>query len=260
MNTFADVFERKEVKYRISRRQYRMLRAAFGERMQEDSFGRSLVTSRYFDTEERSLIARSLEKPLYKEKLRVRTYGTDADRAFVELKKKFKGIVYKRRIAMTPRSAERFLGGLPYDEALACARGDESARDIEPTIRSTQIAHEIEAFMDRWDALTPSMDIAVDRIALASAETDEEPAVRITFDRSVFYRDPRMLDAGWTELLNPGEAIMEIKVIGSYPLWLVRALDAVEAYPTSFSKYGEAYRRIKGMGAEGRLPSNAPAA
>ena len=117
MNTFADVFERKEVKYRISRRQYRMLRAAFGERMQEDSFGRSLVTSRYFDTEERSLIARSLEKPLYKEKLRVRTYGIDADRAFVELKKKFKGIVYKRRIAMTPRSAERFLGGLPYDEA-----------------------------------------------------------------------------------------------------------------------------------------------
>ena len=42
---------------------------------------------------------------------------------------------------------------------------------------------------------------------------------------------------------------MEVKVPGAYPLWLVRALDDCGAYPTSFSKYGEAYLACEGKAA-----------
>ncbi len=98
MTTFTDVFERKEVKYRLDARQHRAMAATLRGRMAPDAFGRTRIVSRYFDTPERALIERSLDKPLYKEKLRLRSYGSSQadDRVFVEIKKKYKGIVYKR--------------------------------------------------------------------------------------------------------------------------------------------------------------------
>ena len=105
MASFTDTFERKEVKYRLNAKQHRCVLDALAGRMAADEYGRTRITSLYFDTPSRDLIARSLEKPLYKEKLRVRSYGTplQSERAYVEIKKKYDGIVYKRRVGCSRR-------------------------------------------------------------------------------------------------------------------------------------------------------------
>lgn len=98
MASFTDTFERKEVKYRLNAKQHREVLDALAGRMAADEYGRTRITSLYFDTPTRDLIARSLEKPLYKEKLRLRWYGTptSGERVYVEIKKKYDGIVCER--------------------------------------------------------------------------------------------------------------------------------------------------------------------
>ena len=266
MTTFTDVFERKEVKYRLDARQHRAMTAALRGRMAPDAFGRTRIVSRYLDTPERALIERSLDKPLYKEKLRLRGYGAPQadDRVFVEIKKKYEAIVYKRRVGCSLAAACAYLNGTPYEEA--CARfplpdAAMAAESLSP--RSVQIAREIDEFAARHRPLRPSMLITCERTAYASLAccdgaasagnsapaTPDAPAdvpddLRITFDTRIVYGDLFARDAGAAAhpLLPDGDAVMEIKSSGPFPLWLVRALDACEAYPTSFSKYGEAYR------------------
>lgn len=265
MTTFTDVFERKEVKYRLDARQHRAMTAALRGRMAPDAFGRTRIVSRYLDTPERALIERSLDKPLYKEKLRLRGYGAPQvdDRVFVEIKKKYEGIVYKRRVGCSLAAACAYLDGTPYEEA--CARfplpdAVMAAESLSP--RSVQIAREIDEFAARHRPLRPSMLITCERTAYASlaccngaasagnpapaapaAPADVPDDLRITFDADIAYRDlfAARPDAAHA-LLSAGDAVMEIKSSGPFPLWRVRALDACEAYPSSFSKYGEAYR------------------
>ncbi|MFR4804965.1 MAG: VTC domain-containing protein [Eggerthellaceae bacterium] len=251
MTTFTDVFERKEVKYRLDARQHRAMAAALRGRMAPDAFGRTRIVSRYFDTPERALIERSLDKPLYKEKLRLRSYGSSQadDRVFVEIKKKYKGIVYKRRVGCSLAAAEAYLGGTPYEQA--CMRFPlpdpaMAAESLSP--RSAQIAREIDEFIARYRPLRPSMLIECERVAYASiatiaaaagdgatglrALTDVPDDLRITFDTRIVYGDLFARDAGAAAhpLLPDGDAVMEIKSSGPFPLWLVRALDACEAY------------------------------
>ena len=266
MATFTEVFERKEVKYRLSARQHEAMLRALDGRMEIDSFGCTRIMSLYLDTPERALIERSLDKPLYKEKLRLRSYGVPAeqDRVFVEIKKKFDGIVYKRRVGLSYAAARLYLGRTPYEQA--CERyplpdAVMAAESLAP--RSRQIAREIDRFRKQHGPLRSSMLIVCERRAFVPAAacddgagTGETPGasgaaaveddVRITFDTGIAYRDlfTTATSDGLTKpLLSSGEAVMEIKCAGSYPLWLVRALDACRAYPTSFSKYGEAYRQ-----------------
>ena len=93
-------FERRELKYRITDAQRAALEAAFDARMVPDEHGESTICNIYYDTADYRLIRASLEKPAYKEKLRLRSYGVTepGGEVFLELKKKYKGIVYKRRI------------------------------------------------------------------------------------------------------------------------------------------------------------------
>lgn len=258
MATHTDVFERKEVKYRLSAAQVQALVGALAGRMAPDAYGRTRVTSLYLDTPNRALIDRSLEKPLYKEKLRLRAYGTPAPDGlvFIELKKKFKGIVYKRRVGCSYRAARAYLAGVPY--AQACARfplvdGEAAAESCSP--RSLQIAAEIDQFMLRHKPLAPSMYITCERVAYApvlDAVGEPRPDVpfdlRITFDEAIAYRDlfadisTSPAASVYVPLLGAGEAVMEVKASGPFPLWLVHALDECCAFPTSFSKYGAAYR------------------
>lgn len=259
MSVYTDVFERKEVKYRLSAEQRRALVGAIEGRMAPDAYGCTRVTSLYLDTPNRALIDRSLEKPLYKEKLRLRAYGTPAPDGlvFIELKKKFRGIVYKRRVGCSYRAARAYVSGMPYKQA--CARfplADSAAAAESCSPRSLQIAAEIDQFKARYQPLVPSMYIACERVAFAPAldaagvpQPDVPPDLRITFDEAIAYRDlfasapvPSDAASAYTPLLGAGEAVMEIKASGPFPLWLVHALDECRAYPTSFSKYGEAYR------------------
>ena len=295
MAAYSSVFKRVEKKYRIGAAERAAVEAAAGGPMAVDAYGRTRITSLYLDTPERSMIARSVEKPPYKEKLRLRAYGDAAGVAlmgafgagpivrepgglplsdgevetrvaaglqvpgaaaalpvFFGIKKKFKGIVYKRRLALTLPAALAFVSGLPYEQA--CARwplSDEAlaAAALSPATR--QIARELEAAMDRWLPLVPSMGIACDRVAWAyrpemfqEREGDElfDSELRITFDDCLEYLDCHRFRSPWRPIIESSESVMEIKSAGPYPPWLVEVLSAERIYPASFTKYGNAYQ------------------
>ena len=253
MASFTDTFERKEVKYRLNAKQHREVLDALAGRMAADEYGRTRITSLYFDTPRRDLIARSLEKPLYKEKLRLRWYGTptSGERVYVEIKKKYDGIVYKRRVGCSLTAAYAYLmGRVPYENA--CVQNplsDQLQQDEALTLHSIQIAREIDAFAARYRNLRPSMYIVCERTAYAPVPGADAEGLRITFDSGVAYRDVLAGERGagstFHPLLGLGETIMEVKTAGAYPSWLVEVLGGCQAYPSSFSKYGAAYQECE---------------
>lgn len=242
MASYNDVFERKEVKYRLSVEQAHRVQEALAGRMAPDGFGTTQVTSLYYDTPERALIERSLDKPVYKEKLRVRWYGeVDCGQdtpAFVELKKKFKGIVYKRRVGCSYSQARAFLdGGNGFDWSSLTG---SSEADSDLAWRNRQVVREIESFRRRVGVLVPSMLISCTRTAWAPLPgVDEAEGVRITFDTDLRYWD--LVTGGDGFALPQNQVIMEVKVPGPFPLWLAKLLSSLGCVPSSFSKYGSAY-------------------
>lgn len=226
MGNLTYVFERVERKFLLTPRQYEGLMRTLPEYMQADQYGESTILSLYLDTEDSLLIRRSLEKPVYKEKLRLRSYGVprEMDNVFLEVKKKVRGVVYKRRIC------------LPLAQAMEClAQGSVPAA-------GGQIGREI-AYMLRRYRLRPAVLLAYDRTAYAELEPSPNQ-LRITIDRDIRSRqtdlDLRLGSAGEL-LLAPGMRLMEIKTAHAIPLWLCAALDQNEIRPTSFSKYGRVY-------------------
>ena len=121
-----EVFARIEKKFLLRPEQYKALRAVFDEKMAQDAYGRHTILNIYLDTSDYELTRESIEKPIYKEKVRLRAYGMpkEDDKVFLEIKKKYKGVVYKRRAEMTLRQAREYLSGgekPPQDSQIACA-------------------------------------------------------------------------------------------------------------------------------------------
>lgn len=229
MNEYQGTFQRYEKKYLINELQYKLLRQQLQGRLSIDKYGKVMICNIYFDTPSRLLVRNSLERPVYKEKIRLRSYGTptDGDTVFVELKKKYKGIVYKRRERMELSAAERYL----YD------------RETLPY--PTQIAREINWCIKFYKELVPSMYISYDRTAMYSKE---DTGLRITFDRDILWREEELHLSGgsWGKtMLEEGRRLMEIKVPGAIPVWLSRILDELKIYPASFSKYGRGYQLLE---------------
>ena len=248
MATKGDTFERKEKKYLITAEQCAAIKAGLADKMALDAYGATRIDSLYLDTPSRDLICRSLEKPLYKEKLRIRSYGAFSDAAlvFVEIKKKYKGIVYKRRVRMSKAAMESYLSGVPYEEAQRRHPiADESAAD-DVAAGKLQIARELDAFFRRYDGLAPSMVISCLREAWAPLDPlDEDCVDRITFDEDINYID--LFEEGAAArrpVTGEGQVVMEIKCAGGYPTWLCELLSSIGAYPRSFSKYGNAFKRV----------------
>ena len=253
MAAFIGTFERKETKYVIDAAQLAKVKEGLSGRLELDGYGATRIDSLYFDTPNRDLIARSLEKPTYKEKLRVRAYGDAGPDSpvFVELKKKFKGIVYKRRVRMSRAGVQAYFAGASYEEAQGRhpvgSKPDESA--FTPV--NLQIAREIDLFRTRYDGLAPSMLISCMREAWRAVDpSDPETDIRITFDEGISFVDvaggPFEYEAavaceGRDFALPCGSAVMEIKCAGAYPVWLARLLGECGIRPQSFSKYGASY-------------------
>lgn len=223
-----DKFARKELKYRLTAAQDRFLREALAPYVVPDEYGESTICNIYFDTPDYRLIRKSIEKPVYKEKLRLRSYGPAGpnDKTFLELKKKYKGIVYKRRVCLSEKEAMNYLTGkapLPFD---------------------TQIAREIDYFMACYKDLQPAVYLDYDRTAYYAKE---DPDLRITFDRNIHFRtDDLSLESlpGGRFVIQPGETILEIKAAGAMPLWLTALLTQSGAKRNGFSKYGTAYEKL----------------
>ena len=290
MEAYAATFKRVEKKYCLSAEQYRTILMITQQFLKPDDYPKTVVSSLYFDTPENQLISRSLEKPLYKEKLRVRSYGIAqpdgsitpvSDQVFVELKKKYRGVVYKRRLALSTDAARAFLSGMDIDEAcalfpagggekecVAAARGahaivsaddagDAVAADFAPAAAAKpaplqpherQVAHEIAAFLQRYPGIRPAMITQCTRTAWAEPG-NPGCSLRITFDSQLRAGHPAgdpfafQLDSRAMDLLRPGQVLMEIKQGGGMPFWLVNALSENQIYPRSFSKYGTAYEK-----------------
>ena len=221
-------FERRELKYRITDAQRAALEAAFDARMVPDEYGESTICNIYYDTADYRLIRASLEKPAYKEKLRLRSYGVTepGGEVFLELKKKYKGIVYKRRITLPEDAAGEFIAGRA------------------PLGEHGQIGREIEYFTAFYAPLLPAVHLSCERCAWFSREDRD---LRITFDKNIRFRQEDVsltLPAGGQRILPEGESLMEIKAAAALPLWLVSELDTLGIYQSTFSKYGEAYKAI----------------
>lgn len=250
MTTYIETFKRREEKYVLDALQVQSMRAALEGHMEPDQFGKTRIDSLYYDTPNRDLIARSIEKPLYKEKLRVRSYGdiTQAQAVFIELKKKYKGVSYKRRMRLSQEGAMAYFDGMSYEEAQFRfpieGEGSPSGLDAE----SRQIAHEIDAFFRRYENLQPSMLITCVREAWCPSDDGSAEGVRITFDEHLAYLDlasqstQKRQASSFRSIVPSNTVVMEIKCAGAYPLWLVEALTSCRAYPQSFSKYGMAYQ------------------
>lgn len=221
-----EIFQRYEKKYILTKAQHKQFLESVNEHLETDRYGESVICNIYYDTPSYDLIRSSIEKPVYKEKLRLRSYGVPRreDNTFIEIKKKYDGIVYKRRIELPLEESTKFLD-----------------HGISPS-RVNQIKKEIDYFISYYQPVK-KMYIAYDRTAMIGKYDD---SIRVTFDRNIRYRmydlDLEKGDYG-TLVLTPETVLMEIKVAGAYPLWLVSILSDLQLYPTSFSKYGSCYKR-----------------
>lgn len=224
--SIQSVFRRKEMKYLLTPGQYGDFRQMIADRIEQDQYGLHTICSIYFDSSDDHIIRTSLNKPVYKEKLRLRSYGVPKDgdsQVFLELKKKYKGIVYKRRIPLTLEAAENYI-----------------YRDIPP--EQSQIFREIDYFRRLYNVY-PKIFIGYDRIVMYGIEDN---ALRLTFDFNIRCRrdNLKLTDGDSGNFIIPeGYALMEIKIAGAIPLWLSDILTELKIYPVSFSKYGEFYKK-----------------
>lgn len=223
--SMSKTFQRKEIKYLLTKKQKLTFMNAISDYISKDRYSDYTICNVYFDTPDSLLIRRSIDKPSYKEKMRIRSYGRadENSKVFIELKKKHLGIVYKRRITMMMEEANEYILG--------------------NASRSGQIEEEINYFLDYYKGVSPAMYISYDRKAYY---VSDNPEIRITFDENILYRDSDLSltsDIYGQPILASDECIMEIKCAHAMPLWLTKALSESKVYKTSFSKYGRAYMK-----------------
>ena len=226
--TYQSVFQRYEYKYILSKEQAAFVKEAISSKMHIDEYGPTTIRNIYFDTDDYRLIRTSLDKPVYKEKLRLRSYrfADKDDLIFAELKKKYSGIVFKRRTESTYFEAMDWLtafGEAPRDE---------------------QIMREITAFRDHYRDLKPKAFLSYKREAYV---TDDGSRLRVTFDTDVLGRDREISfnSAIYGERILPrDQVLMEIKFSGAMPYWVVRLLNENALHRQGFSKYGEYYKNF----------------
>lgn len=221
---YDSIFRRVEEKYLLSKEEVKRLFEDIGKYLEHDKFYESTISNIYFDSNNNDLIVNSIDKPIYKEKIRVRCYSkvpTLNSEVFLEKKDKYKGIVGKRRIKMTLGDYYNYINNGVYDT-------------------NNQIMKEIDYYI-KYYKLKPYVYIAYDR---KSYKGKDDSSLRITFDTNLRSRvdDLRLElgDAGKKYFKND-YYIMEIKTLGAMPLWLVRSLSKLNIYPASFSKYGKIY-------------------
>lgn len=228
-----NIFKRYELKYLLDAAQYKAVRDGMEKFMRGDKYGESDICNLYCDTPSFILARRSIERPIYKEKLRIRSYGIakEGSEIFVEIKKKYQSIVYKRRICTDEQTAMSLLGG-------------------GATI-DTQIGREIGYFKKLYEGIAPKVYISYRREAFYAKDDND---FRMTFDKDILWRDHDVLLSSGIygqPVLPNGKILLEVKTAAAIPLWLVKILSANKIFKTSFSKYGTAYELISQKTAQG---------
>ena len=224
---YDKIFNRVEEKYLLNKKQKEKLLSMIKEHIKEDKFFKSEMYNIYFDNINNDLIINSIDKPLFKEKVRLRSYGIPKldDYVFLEIKTKYKGVVGKRRIKVILKEFYEYLNTGKYNN-------------------NSQIMKEIDYIFKYYD-LKPYIFISYDRLSYRGRDEED---LRITFDSNLRSRLGNLC----LEIGNSGSKqyyndinIMEIKTLNSMPMWLVSALSELKIFPTSFSKVGKIYEKIK---------------
>ncbi len=223
-----NIFKRYELKYMLTLEQKNRILQGMAPYMSIDKYGRDTIRNIYFDTDNYRLIRHSIERPAYKEKLRIRSYrlAQPDTKVYVELKKKYQSVVYKRRISIEEKHAMDWL----------CNKTSQ--------IPDCQIAREIEYFRTYYETLHPAVFLSYEREAFYSLDGSD---FRVTFDDHVLCRQDNLsleADVGGISILDENKVLMEIKTSGGIPLWMTHLLAQEKIYKTSFSKYGTAYQTI----------------
>ena len=230
-----EVFNRHEHKYMLDKKTFQKVIKVMDEHMVIDSHNVNhkpyTIANLYFDTPDDYLIRTSLSKPEYKEKLRLRAYGipNEDSKVFLEIKKKFKGVVNKRRTTLKLNEAYDFIktGILPQTK----------------DYMNIQVLHEIEYFLKIYN-ISPKLYLAYDRIAYFEKNNKD---LRISFDINIRSRrcDLRLENGDFGDLLLGADIyLMEIKTSLAKPLWLTHMLADLEIKRKSFSKYGTEYKTM----------------
>ena len=228
-------FQRREVKFLLSKEQFEGLLPIVHEHMNPDAYcvdGKEYgIYNLYYDTPDNFLIRTSIQKPYYKEKLRLRSYYSPAApdaSVYLEVKKKIGGIVTKRRVAMTLSEAEAYVSTRvkPYYE-----------RFIDK-----QVIKELDIFLNNYDSLQPRQYISYQRSAFFGKD---DPDFRLTFDRDITARREDLSlgkPSYGSKLILPDQRLMEVKISGAVPMWMSHAMSELDIHRISFSKYGRAFK------------------
>lgn len=225
---YQAVFQRYETKYLITNAQKQRILEAMAPYMALDQYGRTTIRNIYYDTDNYRLIRNSLEKPVYKEKLRLRSYAQARPDSpvFVELKKKYDQVVYKRRLALPEAQARSWI-----------CQGSSPPAD-------SQIGREISYFLRFYEGLRPAVFLSYDREAYFCRDGSD---FRVTFDDNLLCRREGLsleLPPGGDPILRSDTILMELKCAGGIPLWMTQVLTREQLFKTSFSKYGAAYQNL----------------
>lgn len=222
-----ETFKRREEKYLLTQNQYNYLLNKISNYIEKDKYYESNICNIYFDTDNFDLIKNSIEKPLYKEKVRLRSYNVPEleDKVFFEIKKKYNGISNKRRITLKLNDFNNYY-----------------INNKKPKCNN-QIYQELDYVMKK-NNLKPKVFLAYNRLSYYSKD---DINFRITFDKNLRYRildlDLNLGDCG-KKYFKDDTYILEIKTLSSMPLWLVKSLSELKLFPTSFSKYGSIYKKL----------------
>jgi len=218
------VFSRNEKKYIITTEQAESLISLMAGHVEVDKYGKYWVQNLYYDTEGWDVIRTSMEKPFFKEKMRLRCYGTleNSDRVFLEFKKKYAGVVYKRRLPLLPQDCSDIRKRLSEDDS--------------------QIAKELAYYINRT-GVRERMFISYYRQAFAGLH---DAGLRITFDSEISYRldDFGFNSPGVGHAILKDAILLEIKTPSNFPVWLAQLLGELGLYTSSFSKYGTCFMEV----------------
>lgn len=224
-----NVFKRVEQKYILTEEQFKSLQSTLRKHFKKDKYYQTTIYNIYFDNNNNDIIINSIEKPIYKEKIRLRSYGEPKsnDLVFLEMKQKYKKVVYKRRINLTLKEYNQYM-----------------KKDIFPK-ENHQIMKEIDYYI-KYYKLHPAIFVGYDRL---SYKGKEDESLRITFDTNLRSRTTnlKLKDTKDNKLyFDEVKYIMEIKSLYGLPLWFTKILSEEKIYPTSFSKVGSIYKKERG--------------
>lgn len=223
----SEFFRRIEKKYIITREQYLIIKDIIETKMIEDEHGKSTICNIYLDTDQFDLIRHSITKPIYKDKVRLRSYNipTNDSTVYLEIKRKYAGVVSKRRIEMKLNKFYEYIN------------------DKNSFTEENQVKKELLYYFKFYN-LKQTMFVSYYRRAYYDKDNRD---FRITFDSNILARNyDLIIEKGiyGTHILEKDNYIMEIKTLGTIPIWLVKILNELQIYPCGFSKYGEAYTQL----------------